>query len=842
MQTLPIYNAETQILDALTSGNRLILEAPTGSGKSTQVPQMLLNAGITERDIIVLQPRRIAARMLARRVAQEVGCPLGKTVGYHVRFDRKCSDNTRIIYETDGILMRQLLSDPTIPHVGAIVFDEFHERHLYGDIMLALAIELQATTRPDLKLIVMSATLNSNQLETYLSPCPVIRSEGRTFPVDIQYLKSLSQKSPPAIWDLAADHCSTMLQTESDGDVLIFMPGAHEIRKTIQALERTLSRNTIEILPLYGDLSPEQQDRAVMPSSKRRVIVSTNVAETSLTIDGVTLVIDSGQARKARFDPHRGINTLLIEKISKSSADQRAGRAGRVRAGACMRLWTEADHRNRADQECPEIQSVDLSETVLSLTQHGIADPRTFNWMDSPDPVTLARSIQLLADLDACVDGAVTDLGKRMIAFPMHPRYSRMFLAGEHFGCLPRVALMTALLQERSILIRTNDRQIQKRRETFFESCTQSDVLCLIRAFEYAEDRRFDISACRELGIHAGSAKQCARLRDQFLATAKRLKMDLSDSNPDPAALLKCLLTGFSDQVAFRASMGTTRCSLVHNRRGTLEKSSIVKQSPLLIASEINEIGKRGENLEVRLSVISAIEQTWLTELFPEAIKTSDQVVYDTDSRRVRVLRRTSFRDLVLDESRSGEPSKDQAAEVLAQEVLIGNISLKNWTEKVESWIARVNLIAEYCPDMQVTPIDDDARLQIFENICHGGFGAKDIKHRDVWNGLDAWLSKEQKDAVTALAPERVTLTNGRSPKVVYAAGEAPKIALRVQELYDVNAVPTLAMGAVTPLVHILAPNQRVVQITDDMRSFWNTSYPQIKKDLKGRYPKHEWR
>src|SRR5215212_7501806 len=399
---LPIYELENAVVASLRAQGRLIVQAPTGSGKSTQIPQMLWRHGLLgERgEVVVLQPRRLAARMLAKRVALEAGTNLGEGVGYQIRLESRVSERTRIRFVTEGILLRQMSFDATLRGISAIVFDEFHERHLYGDISLARAVQIQQTIRPDLKIIVMSATLDAGALKTYLAPCEVLVSQGRSFPVRIEYLPKAVNFEHEPVWEVAARECERVA-AESSGDMLVFMPGAYEISRTVQAIQGARSLRDFVVFPLHGELPPEQQDRAVARYDARKIIVSTNVAETSLTIEGVTAVIDCGLARVARFDPHRGINTLLIEKISAASADQRAGRAGRTAPGVCVRLWTEREHGQRAPQELPEIKRLDLSEVVLTLKASGIDDVFAFPWLEKPESKALERAETLLADLGA---------------------------------------------------------------------------------------------------------------------------------------------------------------------------------------------------------------------------------------------------------------------------------------------------------------------------------------------------------------------------------------------------------------------------------------------------------
>src|SRR3954463_11865442 len=501
---LPIYELEDEIVAALQKQPRLILQAPTGSGKSTQVPQILLDHGLLGNgEVVILQPRRIAARLLASRVATERSAKLGQDVGYQVRFESVVTKATRIRFVTEGILLRQLIQDPDLKGVSAILFDEFHERHLYGDISLARALRLQETTRPDLKTVVMSATIETAALQKFLEPCATLSSSGRQHPVTIDYLNKPVRPNDYPVWDLAADEL-VRLASLSSGDVLIFMPGKYEIGRTVAAVRASQVSNQFVALPLHGELPPGEQDAALAEYEKRKAIIATNVAETSLTIEGVRVVIDSGLARIARFDPRRGINTLLVEKISRASADQRAGRAGRTAPGHCLRLWTEREHLDRAPQELPEVKRLDLAEVVLTLKASGVNDIAAFRWLEAPDSHALARAEQLLVDLGALDANGITALGRRMLAFPVHPRYARMLLAAHEYQCVPAIALIAALTQGRPLLRRLDGKQAREDRDDVLGGETESDFFVLMRAFHYAENPRFGPAGCGGLGGNAG--------------------------------------------------------------------------------------------------------------------------------------------------------------------------------------------------------------------------------------------------------------------------------------------------------------------------------------------------
>jgi ATP-dependent helicase HrpB len=822
---LPIYELEHRIVAELQSRSRLIIQAPTGSGKSTQVPQILLEHGLLgDGQVVILQPRRLAARLLAARVASERKCRLGDEVGYQIRFENITSRRTRIRFVTEGILLRQLVQDPELRGISAVLFDEFHERHLYGDITLARALQLQASSRPDLKLAVMSATLDAGLLEKYLAPCSLLTSSGRAFPVEIEYLPKPIGGDGYPIWDLAADELER-LAPQTEGDVLIFMPGKYEIGRTISAIRASRVSDRFVVLPLHGELPPAEQDAALAHYQKRRAIVSTNVAETSLTIDGVQVVIDSGLARMARFDPRRGINTLLIEKISRASADQRTGRAGRTAPGRCLRLWTEREHLDRA---VPEVKRLDLAEVVLTLKASGIDDIAAFRWLEPPEPQALGRAEQLLADLGAISSAGITELGRRMLAFPVHPRYARMLLAAHEYRCVPAIALIAALTQGRNLMRRLEGKQAREDRE---------DVL------GYAEKSRFDGQRCSRLGINAGAAREAAQLSEQFLAIARDEGLDLQGDEPKPGAIQRCVLAGFPDQVAVRLDAGTLRCALVHARRGVLARESTVHDTRLLVASEIREIESSDKERQVLLTMATKIEEEWLRELFPESFREETRVEFDSVSRRVIGRRTTLFHDLLLRSDEFSAANEPAAAQLLAREVVAGTCPLKHWDNAVEQWLARVNFVAAQFPEMEFPRIDAAAKLLLLEQICQGAASYKEIKERPVWPTVKSWLNSGQQKALDDLAPERIKLASGRAAKITYSDdGAPPTIAARIQDLYDTPRGLSIGPGRIPLRIQVLAPNHRPIQITTDLETFWREGYPKIKKELQRKYPKHVWR
>jgi ATP-dependent helicase HrpB len=804
---------------------------------------MLLDDGLLgDGQVTVLQPRRLATRLLAAWVAKSRGVKLGGAVGYRMRLDNVASNLTRLLYVTEGVLLRQMLADPDLKGVSAIVFDEFHERHLYGDITLARALKIQQSTRSDLIIIVMSATLDVSAVEKYLQPCALLASKGRTFPVTTEYLARPAGDGP--VWDLAVKELKKLVREHPQGDVLIFMPGVFEIARTVQAARDALGSEFV-VVPLHGELPATAQDAAVAKYERRKIVVATNVAETSLTIDGVRLVIDSGLARIPRYDPHRGINTLLIEKISRASADQRAGRAGRTAPGHCLRLWTAHEHNSRQAQDLAEVKRLDLAEVILTLKAAGVNDVKTFRWLEAPDAAALERAEVLLIELQAIdASGVITALGHRMLAFPVHPRYARMLLAAQEYGCVRPIALIAALTQGRDLLARRQGNPTGDGRLDLVEGEADSDFFVLMRAWRYAEQCGYQMDRCRRLGINAQAARQVGPLFEQFLCIAAEQGLDISEKPLDGAAVQRCLLASFPDHVAKRLDGGSRRCELVHGRRGTLARESVVK-APLFVTAEVREVesgGARERNLNVVLNLATAVEEEWLRQMFPKDLSETRAVVYDPALHRAVVREERRFRDLVLEERIFGKPSADEAARILAREVLAGRLVLEHWDESVEQWILRVNRLREWMPELELPAIAEADRTVMIEHLCDGAFGYNQIKNRPVLPAVKSWLSRQHQAWVEEYTPERIQLPRGRMVKIVYSAAGAPTIAARIQDLYGIEDALWIANRRVRVRIQVLAPNHRPVQITENLADFWRDTYPKLKQQLQRRYPKHEWR
>jgi ATP-dependent helicase HrpB len=888
-ERLPIHEVAGEIVSALERGNRLLLRAPTGSGKSTQVPQILLNAGLLETgELWVLQPRRIAARLLGRRVAEELGSRLGEVVGYQMRLETKVSAATKVRFVTEGILLRRLLGDPHLRGIAAIAFDEFHERHLQSDVGLALCKRLQESSRPDLRVLVMSATIETGgRLAEYMAPAETVVSEGRSFPVEIGYApppapppqrQGVRTSGPPrtGIWDHAAEVCARAYGEGERGDTLIFMPGAYEIRRTLAALEaRGLGKRAV-LLPLHGELPPQAQDEAVARYDRPKIVVATNVAETSLTIDGITLVIDGGQARVARFDPQRGMDTLLVEPISQDSATQRAGRAGRTRAGRCLRLWSEAENERRAPHLAPEVRRVDLCELVLSLR----AMPRTRDYrvslaatedrsrlfLDEPDPVAWLRAEHLLRALGALgADGAITPVGRLMLEFPVPPRLARMLLHGValvhakvcHRGLLPLLATIAGLLQERSIWLRSGH-EIDHARDQALGVEQFSDLLLAVRGVEWASQRDFDPQDCGRLGIHGGSARAAWQSAGRYASMAGQ-EYEYEDAGHfaamlegvpleelkgrEPEELARhCLLVAFSDQLARRVSQGQARYDLPGGRRASLSPhSSLGSRAELLVPCEVVELQRAGEAAPtVTLSQCTAVEAAWLKLWFPGDLRTETSVSFDETDKRVVARQELWFRDLLLESKRGAQPSQDQAAAILAEAVLAGKIVLKGWDHAADQLILRINFLAARRPELGFTEIGEEERRLLIEEVCRGEFSAKDIREKPVAPAIRSWLDYAQQQSLDKLAPERIGLPSGRSARVSYEAGGEARVAATIQNLFGAERL-AIDGGRYDLVLEVCAPNQRPIQVTRNLAGFWRDQYAKFRQEYVRKYPRHAW-
>jgi ATP-dependent helicase HrpB len=834
---LPIWKIHADILRTLRGGNRLVLVAPTGSGKTTQVPQMLLDAGTAgEKMIVVLQPRRVAARTVATRVAWERESRLGAEVGYQIRFDDHTSVGTRICFVTEGILLRWLQDDRTLTKIGAVVFDEFHERNLLSDVALALVKHLQQTQRPDLAMVVMSATLDAEPVAAYLDQCPILISEGQSFPVEVGYL-SMPDQRPITVQ--AAEAVERILHDEDPGDILVFMPGRGEIQGTLDALRGLRTRERVACIPLHGELEPQEQDRAFAPNSLRKVIVATNVAETSITIDGIRHVVDSGIARVARYDAERGIGTLFLEPISRASADQRKGRAGRTAQGTCHRLWTVISHKDRDERNTPEIQRSDLAEVVLLLHSLGIREAASFDWLDKPDSQAVQRAERLLTMLGALLDADLTPIGHQMRRLPMHPRYSRMLIEASQRGCVADAALCAALVSGRDLLARLDrdDVSTQAARE-MFEDSPDSDFITLMRAYDFAKANAFSFDRCRSYGINAQVARQVEQTFQQIMHAAQQQRLDAPATQTSSDALLRCLMAGFVDQLAKRRVPGKPECDLTDQRTGQLVRESVVTAAAYFVAANLRETPSR----QTLLSLATAVQPAWIAEMFPQHLSTTIEHLFDAQNKRVAAMRLVRYRDLVI-EQKAQQRDLDPVASgrCLAEAHRAGAFDLPLMDHRLKQFIARVNLVHATLPELEFAPFDEAAITTSLARAFTGLTLVKEAQAAPLLPAFHQHLDQGQVSWLDELVPLTLPWPNGGPIKLSYV-NDTPEAQVKLQDCFTLTAHPTLCEGRLPVTLSLHTPDGKRLASTTDWPKFQEREWPKHRQAVAKKFSGVLWR
>jgi ATP-dependent helicase HrpB len=756
---LPIDDFIPEILEAARSRRALILSAAPGAGKTTRVPPALAADG----PVIVLQPRRMAARSMARRIAEEQSWTLGREVGWQVRFERKFTAETRVLFATEGILTGRLQQDPLLTGFMTIVLDEFHERSIHADVGLALARQAWRA-RDDLRLVIMSATLQAGPLAAFLDGCPEIAVPGRVHPIEIDY------RPGEPVAAAAAD-----LVRQTSGSVLCFLPGAPEINRALGDV-RTLVGGDVEVVALHGSLPADDQDRAIAPGSGRRVILATNIAETSLTVPGVTAVIDTGLQKVARFDPDRGIDSLELERIPADAAEQRAGRAGRLGPGRVLRLWDRPD-RLRAHGE-PEIHRVDLSDAVLDILAWG-GDPRTFEWFDAPAPDRVTAALVLLEQLGAVRDGRVTAIGSRMKRLPLHPRLARMLLEGNGSRA---VALACAFLSERHASPR-------------HPATTASDLLSAVDDPPAIPPHVRDVA--RRLGDLARSV------------------MEEDEAHADDR-FLRAIFTGYPDRVARRRAPGSPKFLLASGHGAVLGRESGVRDAEFIVAVDV-QAARRGEAAEATIRMASAIDPDWLGRGTRGLHGVQIDHELDRGSGRVRAIERELYGAIVIAE-RPAAVDPDIAARLLADAY-----RMRGWSDE-DTRLWRRLRFAEIA-------VDEEALLSA------AAIGKRAIEEIDLRTALE-WTVVRDLDR---LAPETLAVPSGRTTRLQYQEDGSVLASVKLQELFGLAASPPLGPRSRPVVFELLAPNGRPVQTTRDLRSFWDTTYQEVRKELRARYPRHPW-
>ena len=756
-----------EILDSLKLHPNLVIVAAPGAGKTTRVPPALL--GIVRGEIVVLEPRRIAARLAARRVAWELGEQVGETVGYQIRFEEAVGPRTRLRFVTEGVLTRRLLSDPSLKGVAAVVLDEFHERHLESDLALALLKRLQRM-RPDLRILVMSATLDAEPVAQYLDRCPIVRSEGKLFDLAIKHLPY----SPEPLEAQVRNAVELLVDPEHSGDTLVFLPGAGEIRRAMRTCNAVARRAGLLVLPLHGSLPPKEQDRALSPASQRKLILATNVAESSVTVEGVTAVIDSGLARFASYSPWSGLPTLHVGRVSKASAKQRAGRAGRTAPGRVLRLYTEEDYSRRLDQDAPEILRSDLSQLCLALRAMRIAQVNDIVWLDAPAAAAVQRAESLLDRL-----GARGDMAQRLARYPLPPRLSRILVEALERGVGENGCVAVALLGS-GVRVEKND---------------------LLVAMDLEQDHRVL----------------------QHIAQLRRITRISGQKNHNDDALLMSVLAGFPDRVA-RLRTGN---QVLLSTGASAELAGEPPPYEVMVAVDAEDCKEKPLPL---IRMTARIEPEWLIDLFPDRVKDQSSVVWNRVAERVEAVSALLYDELVIQESRGAVPDPRAAAELLAQKALEAGIEHFVDVDALNEFMGRVEFAGVEMPDVQ----------QALRELCLGLRSFAELK-KGSENLIPAIEQKMGARRFHEIAPPTIRLQKGRQTKVHYERGKPPWIASRLQDFFGMHETPRIGPKRTPVVVHLLAPNQRPVQTTTDLAGFWERLYPQVRRELMRRYPRHAW-
>ncbi|WDJ89619.1 ATP-dependent helicase HrpB [Xanthomonas campestris] len=809
----PISPLLPQIRDSLAAHPRLVLEAPPGAGKTTQVPLALLDAPwLAGRSIVMLEPRRVAARSAALFMARQLGEPVGETVGYRIRFENKTSARTRIEVVTEGILTRMLQDDPMLERVGALLFDEFHERHLAGDLGLALALDVQGQVREDLRIVAMSATLDGERLASFLD-APRLSSAGRSYPVEVAHFPARRDEALEPQTRRAVEHA---LATHP-GDVLVFLPGQREIARVQAALQDTLDP-AMQLLPLHGELPVEAQSQVLQPDpqGRRRVVLATNVAESSVTLPGVRVVIDSGLAREPHYDPNSGFSRLDVTNIAQASADQRAGRAGRVASGWAYRLWPQSQRLE--PQRRAEITQVELTGLALELAAWG-SDALRF--VDAPPSGALAAARELLQRLGGLnAGGGITALGRRMLALGTHPRLAALLAQA---GTSARLALacdLAALLEARDPLRQGGD-----------------GLAARWRALAAFRQGRTGADANRgALAAIDAAAKQWRR----------RLRCDATPPNSVEAHALGDLLShAFPDRIAARHPTDPLRYLLANGSSARLFDHSDLRGEPWLVASEL-----RYEAKDALLLRAAPVDEGYLRQSVPERFVQQDVVQWDADKRALVARRQSSFDRIVLDSRPAGRVDPAQAAAALTEAVRQLGLDALPWTEGLRQWRARVVSLRAWMPELALPDLSDTALLAALDHWLRPAFAGKTrldaLDEASLGDALKAALPWERRQAIDRHAPTRISVPSGLERAITYALDHdqqplPPVLAVKLQELFGLAETPRVADGRIPLTLHLLSPGGRPLQVTQDLKSFWATTYPDVKKEMKGRYPRHPW-
>lgn len=817
MNTLPIHEVIDSIRSTLASHNRLILQAPPGAGKTTAVPLALLNEPwLAGKQIIMLEPRRIAARSAASRMAHLLGEQVGMQVGYQIKAEKKLSHKTKILVVTEGILTRMIQNDPSLENVALILFDEFHERHLHSDLSLAFALQTQEFLREDLKIMVMSATLDTGALQSLLNHPPLISSEGRSFPVTIEHLPT---HTPPIEAKKIVPALMSVLQNvliHDEGSILVFLPGTREIKALETALKEHCTSIEIDIAPLYGELSKVAQERAIAPTDKRKIVLATNIAETSLTIEGISIVVDSGFEKILTFDPSSGMERLITQRISRASADQRAGRAGRLNAGKCYRLWSQTNHHSLPPHKTPEIRLCDLTPLALELSAWGDSE---LSWIDPPPQKALSHGDSLLHSLGATdAKGAVTPHGKAMMNAGIHPRLAHMILIGRSLEFESEAIVLAALLIERDLYPR-NTLSSTDLRERFW-------VLS-----DHVQGKKIPSTLIE----NANRILKTARELSARFSSSLRLSPDFS---PDMISLLLAL--AYPDRIAHQRNPNDNRYLMSNAKEVVLPREDDLSNQEWLVVTDND-----GDSTMARIYRCAPLDIDLLEHYLPEFFEKDETITWNRESKRIEAREVTRLGAIILDTHPLVHPDTSQVKEKLLEGIRYHGLEALAWSPQAHSLRHRLQTLHHYSPDNSLGDFSDEALLDSLEEwlLPHitTQSSLRECESLDLYTILASQLSWEQTKRLNSLLPTHFTAPTGNTIPLDYSDPEAVILAVRIQEVFGLSEHPNIMEGKIPLLLHLLSPARRPIQVTRDLVGFWEGSYSDVKKELKGRYPKHYW-
>lgn len=819
-----------EILESLKSHPNLVIVATPGAGKTTRVPPALVKSGLAKK-VVMLEPRRIAARAAASRIAAEQNWRMGQEVGYQVRFESTIGAQTQLQILTEALLNRRLQSDPDLSDVGAVILDEFHERHWHSDLALGLLRELQSLSRPDLHLIVMSATMEAESVAKFLGDCPIIEVRSPQFPVEIEYSKKSQSLVVPQMLKHTQEFLREITQGKQRrlGDVLVFLPGAGEIRACYRELETTAVQAGFDLIALHGSLSLDEQERSLKKSEKPKIILATNIAETSLTIDGVATVVDTGLVRQIQSS-EMGFERLELSRISRASAVQRAGRSGRQGPGLCYRLWNKMDEATMPAFAVAEIFRMDLSEAVLLLASMGISNPQQFTWYEKPKESALDQAFRLLQFLGALnKNGTLSENGEKLTRLPLAPRLAHLVSQGAQMNLLNEAVALAALLSERDVLTKP---------ELFRSlSNTESDPLLRLMILQ-------DWQKMGREGLDTFTIRNIQRVIEHLLPLTRRIfsqpKTASTKGPPQDEQLKRLLLLTFPDRVARRRQSKSLQARIMGGKGLELSPRSSLETADLFVVIEAFEQEYHHQSKLV-VTQASEIKAEWLEEYFPAQISRQTQLLTDTAGERVLQQTARAYADVPLESPKESRPDPGAAHPQLLA------LALERWPQilaaqpEAQGWLDRLEFLREQMPQESWPEMTQEKITELLSQLTWGETRLSEVRAKTLLDYLPLLLNEKQKTLLQREAPSHLTVPSGSRLSIQYPKARAPYLEVRIQEIFGWPSSPSLAAGRVQLVLHLLGPNFRPVQVTSDLHSFWQNGYKEVRKELRARYPKHSW-